>query len=302
MSLNRTAGPRAVGTRLGRAAARLGGLPQRIVTWAGEHRADAAAVVVLGAGVAAGAIIVAAPPQPGDVGPVRADQAAGGATGGATAADHAARLSYPVLAVLPPRYVGVYEPAGAGSYAAAGGPRITMTYGGWYGGFKTAFADDARTADAIPLIQIEPRDVSLAAIARGSYDSYLRAYADAVAGYQGTVIIGFGQEMNERLYTWGYGKTSPAVFVQAWRRIVDVFRSRSADNVIWIWTIGKSNSTAGPLQDWWPGARYVTWVGIDGYYELSGRASLSAFAGTIAGVRRLTRDPVLLFGNDRSAQ
>jgi beta-mannanase len=118
-----------------------------------------------------------------------------------------------------------------------------------------------------------------------------------VAGYQGAVIIGFGQEMNEPRYNGGDKKTSPAVFVRAWQRIVDVFRWQHADNVIWIWPIGKSSATARPLRDWWPGARYVTWVGIDGYYELPGRARLSAFAGTIASVRRLTRDPVLLFGD-----
>jgi hypothetical protein len=296
MSPDRTTGPRAPRTGPGRLAARLGGLAQRVVTWAGEHHADAAAVVVLGAAVAAIAIIWTAPPQPGGVEPARAYPAAGAGP------SLPALPSYPVGPLLPQRYVGVYAPAGAGSYKAGRGPRIAISYSAWREGFKVAFADDARMADAVPLIQIEPRGVSLAAIARGAYDSYLRAYADAVAGYHGAVIIGFGQEMNERLYTWGYRKTSPAVFVRAWRRIVNVFRSQHADNVTWIWTIGKSGATAGPLKDWWPGARYVTWVGIDGYYELPGHARLSAFAGTIARVRRVTRDPVLLFGNGRSAR
>jgi len=209
--------------------------------------------------------------------------------------------------VLPPRYTGVYEPIGAGMFvpwgdgAADTWPRIAITYSGWDLGFKAKFAVDARTVDAIPLIQIEPRGVSLAAIARGAYDSRLRAYADAVASYRGAVIIGFGQEMNEPLYSWGDRKTSPAVFVRAWQRIVDVFRWQHAGNVIWIWTIGKSSATAGPLRDWWPGARYVTWVGIDGYYALPGRARLSAFTGTVTGVRRITRDPVLLFGDSLAA-
>jgi hypothetical protein len=69
--------------------------------------------------------------------------------------------------------------------------------------------------------------------------------------------------------------------------------------VTWIWTIGKSSATAGPLQDWWPGARYVTWVGVDGSNQLPSRASLPVFAGTITRVRHITRDPVLLFGNGR---
>jgi Glycosyl hydrolase family 26 len=302
MSLSGTTGLRAGFARLGRAAARLGGLPQSVVTWAGEHRAPAAAVVVLGAEVATIAIIVSAPPQPGGVDLARA--------GAGAATSYSAEPSDPVRATLPLRYVGVYEPADAGLYvpldsgdrAAGRSPRISVGYSGWFEGFKTTFADAAWTAGAIPLIQIEPRGASLGAVARGVYDSYLRAYADEVAGYQGPVIIGFGQEMNERLYAWGYRKTSPAVFVQAWRRIVNVFRSQHADNVTWIWTIGKSSAAAGPLRDWWPGTRYVTWVGVDGYYGLPGRARLAAFAGTIARIRRITSDPVLLFGDGRSVR
>lgn len=303
MSPDATTGLRAACTRLGRAAVRLGGLPQRVVTWGGEHRAAAAALVIIGAEVAAGAIIVGSPLRPGGVEPVRPYPVASGA------ASYPARPPYPVRDVLPLHYTGVYEPTGAGSYvasgrgdlAAEGSPKIAVSYSGWYLGFKTRFANDARTVDAIPLIQIEPRGVSLTAIARGAYDAHLRAYADAVASYRGAVIIGFGQEMNEHRYAWGDQKTSPAVFVRAWRHIVNLFRSQHADNVIWIWTIGKTSATAGQLRDWWPGVRYVTWVGIAGYYELPGRARLSAFAGTIARVRRITADPVLLFGDSLAA-
>lgn len=305
LAVKSATGLRAAGARLGHVPARLSSQVQRVATKTGEHHAATAAVVVLGAAVAAGAIIVAGPPQPGGVAPVSLHLTA------SAAANDPARPPYPVRAPLPLplSYIGVYEPAGTGSYvpldrdghAADSPPRITVRYSGWSQGFETAFADDARTAGAVPLVQIEPRGVSIAAIARGAYDYYLRAYANAVAGYQGSVIIGFGQEMNERRYSWGYRRTSPAAFVLAWQHIVSVFRSQNADNVTWIWTIGKSSATVGPLRDWWPGARYVTWVGIDGYYELPARADMSAFAGTIADVRRITDNPVLLFGGGLSA-
>ena len=173
---------------------------------------------------------------------------------------------------------------------------MAVRYSGWHQGFKTTFVAGTRTAGAVPFVQIEPRDANLAAIARGADDSYLRAYADAVAAYHGAVVIGFGQQMNEHEFSWGYLRTSAAVFVQAWRHIVDIFRAQNADNVTWIWTIGKSNATAPPLRDWWPGAGYVTWVGVEGYYD----SPASAFAGTIASVRHITEDPVLLFGDSRA--
>ena len=35
----------------------------------------------------------------------------------------------------------------------------------------------------IPFVQIDPTDASIAAIADGTYDDYLRSYADSVRGF-----------------------------------------------------------------------------------------------------------------------
>ena len=45
---------------------------------------------------------------------------------------------------------------------------------------------------------------------------------------------------------------------------------------------------------WWPGAQYVTWVGIDGYYYRPGETVSSIFGPTVAQVRMFTGQPVLL--------
>ena len=50
----------------------------------------------------------------------------------------------------------------------------------------------------------------------------------------------------------------------------------------------------GLVASWWPGAKYVTWVGIDGYYYLPSDTFAGVFGKTIAEVRALTRKPVLL--------
>ncbi len=74
---------------------------------------------------------------------------------------------------------------------------------------------------AVPLVQMDPDDVSIAAIASGQYDGYLSSYAEAVRAYGHPVILSFGHEMNGDWYSWGYRHTSPAVFVAAWRHIVN---------------------------------------------------------------------------------
>ena len=50
--------------------------------------------------------------------------------------------------------------------------------------FRTSFARTAAEHGVVPLVQIEPTGVSLAAIAAGKYDGYLSSYADAVRSYR----------------------------------------------------------------------------------------------------------------------
>ena len=80
----------------------------------------------------------------------------------------------------------------------------------------------------------------------------------------------------------------------AWRHIVTLFRSQGADNVTWLWTINADRPGTGPIASWWPGARYVSWVGIDGYYYRPSDTFTSVFGTTIDQVRNFTNKPVLL--------
>jgi beta-mannanase len=64
----------------------------------------------------------------------------------------------------------------------------------------------------------------------------------------------------------GYEHLPASAFVAAWRHIVTVFRGQGADNFTWLWTVQADEAGTGPIASWWPDAKYVTWVGIDGYY------------------------------------
>jgi mannan endo-1,4-beta-mannosidase len=209
-----------------------------------------------------------------------------------------------VLPTTPGAYVGVYPEgvpesyAGVRAFTAATGvkPSVVLYYSGWLEPFQVGFAETAIRHGAVPLVQINPYGVSLAAIAAGHYDRYLTAYAEAVRGYRHPVILGFGHEMNGNWYSWGYQHTSPTQFVAAWRHVVNLFRALGARNVTWLWTVNVINSQYGiPSPDrWWPGSSYVTWVGIDGYYLKPSSTFSSVFGPTVAAVRALTRDPILV--------
>jgi hypothetical protein len=199
-------------------------------------------------------------------------------------------------------YLGVYEAAGPASYqpvaafaeAAGRQPNLVGYFSGWAEPFKTSFAETLRQHGSTPFVQIDPTGASIAAIAAGDYDDYLRSYAEAVRDFGKPVVIGFGHEMNASWYPWGYGHVPPAVFVAAWRHLVSLFRQEGAGNVTWLWTIQADGKGTGPIADWWPGSQYVTWVGVDGFFFSPSDTFTSVFGRTIHQVRSLTGQPVLL--------
>ena len=211
----------------------------------------------------------------------------------------------PAHTSLPPSphsYLGVYEtgvPPGyqpVAEFARAAGthPNLVGYYSGWAEPFAASFAERIRAHGAIPYVQIDPTDALVSAIAAGKYDIYLRTYADSVRDFRHAVVIGFGHEMNAPWYPWGYGHVPPSTFVAAWRHIVTLFRGQGAENVTWLWTVNQDRPGTGPVASWWPGAKYVTWVGIDGYYFRPSDTFARVFGLTIAQVRVFTNKPILL--------
>jgi len=214
---------------------------------------------------------------------------------------------YQALPSKPESYLGLYAPQMPGSYSSVTSftqmtgvaPDVVMYYSSWLEHFRTDFAQTAARHGAVPLIQMEPAGISLAAIAAGAYDSYLASYAQSVRAYGDAVILSFGHEMNGSWYSWGYRHASAADFVKAWRHVVMVFRKVGADNVTWLWTANIVSAQPGNSEipspgAWWPGGSYVTWVGIDGYYIQPSWRFVSLFGPTIAIIRKFTGEPILI--------
>jgi mannan endo-1,4-beta-mannosidase len=202
----------------------------------------------------------------------------------------------------PIRYFGVYEVDAPQSYAgirqfartAGRMPNLVSYYSGWYEPFQTAFAKTAARNGATTIVEIDPTNISLARIAAGGYDAYLIRYAKEVAAFRRPVVISFGHEMNGFWESWGYHQTPAADFRAAWRHIVDVFRQSGATNVKWLWQVNSASKKTGPVHDFWPGAKYVNWVGVSGYYYFRYETFNYIFAPVVAQIRKFTNDPVLI--------
>jgi mannan endo-1,4-beta-mannosidase len=202
----------------------------------------------------------------------------------------------------PGSYLGVYESATPSGYApihafgqvAGRQPNLAGYISGWAEPFERTFAATLYSHGVTPLIQIDPTDASITAIANGTYDQYLRSFANSVRSFGHGVVIGFGQEMNAPWFPWGYGHVSSQNFVAAWQHLVTVFRQQGADNVYWLWTLQADQAGTGPIRNWWPGPDYVSWVGIDGFYSKPSDTFASVFGKTIHQVRELTNRPMLM--------
>jgi mannan endo-1,4-beta-mannosidase len=199
-------------------------------------------------------------------------------------------------------YTGVFKQGAISNYQSIARfgdtvgqpPDIVLYYSGWNDPFQIRFAEWFAARHAVPFAQMLPKGLAMSSVASGKYDRYLTSYARSVRAYGRPVIISFAPEANGWWYNWGFGHTSPAQWIAAWRHVVTLFERQGATNVTWLWTINRGGGPTGPVKDWWPGARYVNWVGIDGYYFRKGDNFDGLFGPTIRDVRRFTSDPIFL--------
>jgi hypothetical protein len=121
-----------------------------------------------------------------------------------------------------------------------------------------------RAEGSIPMITWEPNG-SLADVAAGRDDAQIIAWANDFAAYGHPVYF---RPWAEFTGPWNsYFVSSPtdaATMRTAWRRLVHLFRAHGATDALFVWNIGYSGLTAQVRQSW-PGAHYVTDVGIDAY-------------------------------------
>jgi hypothetical protein len=220
-------------------------------------------------------------------------------------------VSVPVSRMLPAGQgvpIGVYEaafpgnPTAGSAFSAATGvhPRMLEYFSSWNEPFMSTFAVAAHSSGAVPIVQLEPANVSLASIIAGQSDAYLRQYALSARLYRYPVILSFGHEMNGYWYSWGNTKSSPAQFIAAWQHVVTVFRSAGATNVKWLWAVnnfvgaGSTTTISGDVQQWWPGQQWVDLVGVDGYYYTAGLTFDSVFGSAITAIRKFTSVPLMV--------
>jgi len=217
-------------------------------------------------------------------------------------------------------FLGVQTNAGPADFSAVNAFATATGHAPTALQFSQGWADDQfdRTKfDAIaakgmlPVLSWEPWDYKsrngpnqpayrLAAIAGGTYDGYIQAWAKGIAALSYPVVVRFGHEMNGFWYPWceQANGNHAGDYVRAWRHVHDLFVAAGARNVAWLWSPNVTYPGAAPLSDLYPGDSYVDWIGLSGYYGTAGRTSYISFdqifTSTLSEVDALTHKPIVV--------
>jgi hypothetical protein len=145
-----------------------------------------------------------------------------------------------------------------------------------YGGPGLDLLNSVSSTGAVPMISWAPDDYTqgvtqpnytLATLAAGTYDSYVRSWAQQLASYGKPVLLRWAWEMNGNWDSWGQGVNgnTPQQYVAAWRHLHDIFSQAGAKNVQWVWSPNVLGGPVTELESLYPGDAYVDWLALDGY-------------------------------------
>lgn len=163
-----------------------------------------------------------------------------------------------------------------------------MAWGSSWNTFPVSTMNNIRSSGAIPLITWEPwaynildANYTLANIINGSFDTYITTWATAAKNWEHPFFLRFAHEMNGRTwYPWqeGFNTNTSGQYVQAWKHVIDIFRSVGANNVSWVWCPNVIFTGSTPLQGLYPGDDYVDWVALDGYNRATSSSNWKSFS------------------------
>jgi hypothetical protein len=111
-------------------------------------------------------------------------------------------------------------------------------------------------------------DFQLADVIAGTYDSYIREFAEAARNWGHSFFLRYDWEMNGNWFPWGAGinGNNPGEYVAAWRHVHDIFTAVGATNATWVWCpyseVDRHFAALAPL---YPGDEYVDWTCMDGF-------------------------------------
>ncbi|HSP44568.1 MAG TPA: glycosyl hydrolase [Chthoniobacterales bacterium] len=121
---------------------------------------------------------------------------------------------------------------------------------------------------------------TLANICAGKFDEDLKTWARGAKQFGSPVLVEWGTEPNGKWFSWngkwnGGAKEGPALFIAAYRHIVDLMRAEGATNLQWVWHVNwldQPEAKWNRFENYYPGEDYCDWVALSAYGPLTPRA------------------------------
>lgn len=177
---------------------------------------------------------------------------------------------------------------------------LTVKYMLWGKTYPANYVADAAALGAETVVELEPRGKhapTLAEIAAGIGDAWLRAFATEVTHYKQHFILSFAPEMNGAWYQYGSGHAPPADYVRAFRHVHDVLaKTRARRLITFLWQPSAIHNTTPSPAPYWPGSKYVNEIGVDGYYFTPADTFRGIFGRTLALLGSLAPATPILIG------
>jgi mannan endo-1,4-beta-mannosidase len=180
--------------------------------------------------------------------------------------------------------------------------------------FPTTPLEALRSHGAIPFLswssslnpeEANQRPVRLAKIIDGTFDPYIRKYAETARNWGHPFFLRFNWEMNGFWFPWSEGVNGNrrGEYVAAWRHVHDIFTSVGATNATWVWCPNVDfTRELLSLHSQYPGDDYVDWTCLDGFNwgkrtDRAGWQSFNqVFHETYRRVLRIAPDKPMIIG------
>jgi Glycosyl hydrolase family 26 len=180
---------------------------------------------------------------------------------------------------------------------------LTVQYTLWGKYYPANYVIDAAKLGAETIVELEPRGAgapTLAQIASGRGDAWLKQFAHEIVGPRDHFILSFAPEMNGAWYQYGSGHAPAGDYVRAFRRVHDVLirdlkKDKAANLISFMWQPSAIHISTPTPAPYWPGAKYVDDIGVDGYYFFPTDTFRIIFGQTLKIFRSLApMTPVLI--------
>lgn len=216
------------------------------------------------------------------------------------------------------KYFGVsatdvpFAPSALRAIAAKAGvsPDMAEYYVNWTQNFDPSVVSRAYAQGVIPVITWESfaglqgstwntlnqPTYALSTIIDGHHDTYITAFAKAVAAERLPIVIRFDHEMNGNWFPWSEDRNgnSTGQYAKAWRHVWTIFQQAGATNVIWDWAPNViRGATISDLAELYPGDQYVDWIGLSAYDD-SETTAKQLVDPSLEKIRGFTKRPMLI--------